>query len=99
MAAGVVTYGMLIAILALGVFTWYGGRAAVGAGGGLTLLACAGLAAFERERSVLRTIRAFLALQLTPLKARARLKRQRAALATVLDQVQEWLEPRTGTRS
>ena len=98
-AAGVVTYGMLIAILALGVFTWYGGRAAVGAGGGLTFLAFAGLAAFERERSVLRTIRAFLALQLTPLKARARLKRQRAALATVLDQVQEWLETRTGTRS
>ena len=99
MASGVVTYGILIAILALGVFTWYGGQAAVGAGMGLTLLAFAWLAAFERERSVLRMIRAFLALQLTPLKARARLKRQRAVLATVLEQVQEWLETRTGTRS
>ena len=98
-ASGVVTNGILITILALGVFTWLGSRAAVSAGVGLTLLAFAGLAAFERERSVLLTIRAFLALQLTPLKARARLKRQRAALATVLEQVQAWLETRAGTRS
>lgn len=62
------------------------------AGGGVVALAFGGVAAYERQRAVLRTVRAFLALRQTPLAARARLRRQRAALADVLDQVHEWLQ-------
>jgi hypothetical protein len=61
---------------------------------GLPLLAFAGLAAFEREAAALKLVRAFLASRKTPLRARASLKRQRAAIATVLDRTQDWLESR-----
>ena len=61
---------------------------------GLPLLAFAGLAAFEREAAALKLVRAFLASRQTPLRARASLKRQRAAIATVLDRTQDWLESR-----
>jgi hypothetical protein len=64
----------------------------------LTTLAFLGLAAFEREASVLRTIRAFLALRLAPLRARARLKRQRDSLATILEQVAEWVRDESSAR-
>ena len=59
---------------------------------GVVALAFGGVAAFERERAVVRTVRAFFALRQTPLGARARLRRQRAALADVLDQVHKWLQ-------
>ena len=39
-------------------------------------------------------MRAFLATRQTPLRARARLKRQRAAIAAVLERVHEWLTAR-----
>ena len=42
--------------------------------------------------AVIRTMRAFLAIRQTPLKARAHLKRQRAEIATVLERAREWLE-------
>ena len=93
-AAGVVTYGIWVGVLA--------GLVAVGAGigtgiafaTGLTILAFAGLVAFEREAAVGRTIGAFLAVRQAPLGALARLRRQRAAFADVLDQVAEWLRER-----
>ena len=59
---------------------------------GVVGLAFGGMAAYERERAVLRTVRAFFALRQTPLGARAHLRRQRAALADVLDQVHKWLQ-------
>ena len=59
---------------------------------GVVGLAFGGIAAYERERAVLRTVRAFFALRQTPLEARVRLRRQRAALADVLDQVHKWLQ-------
>ena len=64
---------------------------------GVVGLAFGGVAAYERERAVLRTVRAFFALRQTPLAARARLRRQRAALADVLDQAHEWLQAGTTT--
>ena len=64
---------------------------------GVVGLAFGGMAAYERERAVLRTVRAFFALRQTPLGARARLRRQRAALADVLDQVHKWLQAEAAT--
>ena len=89
---GVVTYAAWIMFLGIGIGVWLSGPAAIVAVVAFTVLAFAGLAAVERETAVLRTVRAFLALRQTPRKARAQLKRQRAALAAVLEQVQEWLE-------
>lgn len=82
--------------------TWIGALGAAGAGaagaaaGGLTAagllaLAFAGVRAVEREAAVARTVGAFFALRRTPPAARAALRRQRAALAEVLDQTHEWL--------
>ena len=88
---GALLYGVWIVGISTLVALWVGNRAAAISAGGLTLLAFGGLLAFEREAAVFRTAAAFVALRQTPLKARARLKRQRAALATVLEQVGEWV--------
>ncbi|MDP6579253.1 MAG: 1-acyl-sn-glycerol-3-phosphate acyltransferase [Vicinamibacterales bacterium] len=89
---GVVIYGTWIAALATGAGLWLGTNIGVVMAVVLPILAFVGLAAFEREASALKLVRAFLASRQTPLRARARLKRQRAAIATVLDQVREWLD-------
>lgn len=60
-------------------------------------LAYAGLMALGREANVLRTISTFFALKQTPITARARLTRQRTALAIVVEQVREWLKQRDGS--
>ena len=88
---GLMAYGVWISVLSALVWTQRGIAPALVIGGSLILLAFAGLGAVEREASVLRTVNAFLALRQTPLKARARLKRQRAELASVLEQVAEWV--------
>ena len=89
---GIITYAVWVTLLGLGVGLQFGNRVAVASATALSVFAFAALAAVEREAAVLRTVRAFLALRQTPLKARARLKRQRDALAAVLEQVQEWVE-------
>ena len=89
---GVPIYGGWIATLATGVGLWSGPGLGFVAAIMLPVLAFVGLAAFEREASVLKLVRAFLASRQTPLRARASLKRQRAAIATVLDRVRDWLE-------
>ena len=89
---GVVVYGAWIAMLATLTGLWLGAGLGVAVAVVLPILAFVGLAAFEREASVLKLIRAFLASRKTPLRARASLKRQRAAIATVLERVRDWLE-------
>ena len=91
-SGGFVTYGFWITLLAAGVWLWRGASEAGIVAVALVALTFLGLAAFEREASVFKTIRAFLALRQTPLRARAQLTRQRAALASVLERVQAWLE-------
>ena len=85
-------YGTWIVTLAIAMGLWLGTAVGITAAGLLPLLAFGGLAAFEREASALKLVRAFLASRQTPLRARASLKRQRAAIATLLDQVRDWLE-------
>ena len=91
---GMVVYGVWIATLATSVGLTLGLGPGIAAGLGLLALAPVGLMAFEREAAALRMIRAFLASRQTPLRARASLKRQRAAIASVLDRVQDWFESR-----
>ena len=88
---GLVVYAVWIGLIAALVGTQRGLAFALAVAGGLTLLAFAGLLAVKREASVLRTVSAVLALRQTPLEARARLRRQRAELANVLEQIAEWV--------
>lgn len=57
----------------------------------LPVLAAAGLFALEREASALRTARSWLALRGTDADTRTRLRRHRAELADVLDQINDYL--------
>lgn len=92
--AGALVYAVWIAALAVGAGLWFGSAAGAAAAGGLVVLAFAGLTAIERQTAVLRLVRAFLATRQTPLRARARLRRQQAEIAAVLDRVHEWLNTR-----
>ena len=85
------TDATLPALLATAAWIRHGWEIALGVAGFLTALAFIGLLAFERERAVLRAVKAFLALRQTPLKARAALRRQRVELASVLERVEEWI--------
>ena len=91
---GALVYGVWIAALAVVTGLRFGSAAGAAAAAGLVLLAFAGLTAIERQSAVLRLVRAFLATRQTPLRARARLRRQQAAIAAVLDRVHEWLNIR-----
>ena len=95
--AGTVAYGGWTGAIAGAVAWRTDAVSGLLAGGAVVALAFGGVAAIERERAVLRTARAFFALRQTPLGARARLRRQRAALADVLDQVQDWLQAGAAT--
>ena len=91
---GAGVYGAWIAALSVASGLWLGSGIGAATAVGLVGLAFTGLAAIERQAAVIRLVRAFLATRQTPLRARARLKRQQAAIATVLDRVHEWLDTR-----
>ena len=58
---------------------------------GMIVLALVGMRAIERESQVIRAVRAFFALRQTPSEARAWLRRERAALAELLDELRQWI--------
>ena len=89
---GALIYDVWIVGIAVAAGVWAGTSAGVLAGVGLVALAFIGMIAIERESRVVRAVRAFLALRQTPLKARAGLRRERAALAEVLEEVRAWVE-------
>ena len=92
---GGLIYGAWIGAFGGMVAAREGAAAGLATAAGLLGLAFAGVHAVEREAAVMRMVRAFFALRQTPLAARAALRRQRAALAEVLDQTHAWLdEPR-----
>ena len=92
LVGGVLIYGVWMGLLAAAVGLAYGAATTPAAFLLLSILAVAGLFALEREAAVIGTVRAFLAIRHTPLKARAHLKRQRAEIVTVLERAREWLE-------
>ncbi len=89
---GTVIYGAWI----LGIAVVAGLRSGVPVGVGvfclLPAVAVASIFAVEREAAIVRIVSAFLALRQTPLVARARLARQRNNIATVLENIQRWIE-------
>ncbi len=91
--------GLLHAVWIATVASLAGARAGtttgVAAGLGLLVLAALGTLAVERESAIWRTTRAFFALRQMPLRARGALRRRRAALANVLDDVRAWVERTT----
>lgn len=94
--AGAIIYALWIALL--GSLAWWlaGVGTAIGAFAGLPVLAILGLFAIEREGSVWRTARAWLALRSARPTTRAALRRRRAELASVLEAVNDWMVSRGG---
>ncbi len=98
LTGGAVIYLAWIATVAGAAAVW-GGGAAVGllTAVGMIALAVGGLRAVERESSVFRAVRMWLALRQTPREARAWLRSERAALAELLDELRAWIHrPRGG---
>lgn len=88
---GMLLYGTWIALLS-GLAGWQWGTA--GALAALVLLpglAVAGLFAVERETSAWQTMRAWLGVRNARPATRRALKRRRAELASVMEQVYEWM--------
>jgi 1-acyl-sn-glycerol-3-phosphate acyltransferase len=92
---GGVVYGTWMTLLS-GVAWWiWGGVGALGTLLLLPVLAAAGLFAIERESAAWQTARAWLAVRGAHPTTRQALKRRRAELADVLDQVYDWMQSST----
>ena len=89
--AGSVLYPLWILAAAIVVGMRFGAAWGLLATVALPALAVAGLFAVERESAVLRTVRSWFALRGTSPRTRERLRRHRAELADVLDEVHTWL--------
>lgn len=89
--AGGVVYGAWIALLSITTGWLAGSAAALLVAATLPLLAAAGLFAIERETAAWQTARSWLALRGAPTTTREALRRRRAELAGVLDQLQNRL--------
>lgn len=88
---GTVLYGGWMTLMS-GMGGWlFGLPAALGAAVLQPALAAAGLFAIERESAAWQTARSWLAVRGARPTTRAALKRRRAELAAVLDQVYEWM--------
>ncbi len=92
---GGLLHGAWIATIASLAGAQAGTATGVATGFGLVALAALGTLAVEREAAVWRTTRAFFTLRRMPLRARGALRRRRAAVANVLDDVRAWVERTT----
>ena len=89
--SGTIFYAAWTALLAVLTGLWLGTAAGLLTVVALPALAAAGLYALERESAALRTARSWLALRGAHPTTRQRLRRHRAELADVLDEVNTWL--------
>lgn len=89
--AGVVLYGAWVAVLAMASYAMWGIGAAAATALLLPALAAGGLFAIERELAAWRTARSWLALRAARPATREALRRRRAEVAGVLDEVNEWM--------
>ncbi len=92
--SGLVIYAAWL--VALGALVWLaaGPIAAVVATLFVPVVAVAALFALERESAVLDAVRAWWLLRRAHRDTRARLRRRRSELADLLDEVNQWLNPR-----
>ena len=93
---GGVIYTLWIVLVAAVAWSFRGWPAALLAFACLPGLAIGGLFAIEREASAWQTARSWLALRDAQPTTRAALRRRRAELADVLEQVNEWVQRETG---
>jgi glycerol-3-phosphate O-acyltransferase/dihydroxyacetone phosphate acyltransferase len=84
-------YAVWLAVLAAGAW-WAGGARAALFIAVFPVMGVAGLFAMERESAVLAAVRAWFLLRRTDAQTRRRLRRRRAELADVLDEVHQWLQ-------
>jgi glycerol-3-phosphate O-acyltransferase/dihydroxyacetone phosphate acyltransferase len=89
---GLVVYGAWVAGAAALAGSAWGVAAGVGTVLAMPVLAVAGMLAIERESAAWRTARAWISLRGARPATRTALKRRRAELAAVLDEVNDWLE-------
>lgn len=89
---GSIVYGLWTVALATAAAFMWGIPGLVIALLGLPCLALAGLLSIEREAASWRTARAWISLRGRHQVTRAALKRRRAELAAVLDEMAQWLE-------
>ena len=93
---GGVIYTLWIVLVAAVAWSFRGWPAGLLAFACLPGLAIGGLFAIEREASAWQTARSWLALRDAQPTTRAALRRRRAELADVLEQVNEWVQRETG---
>jgi glycerol-3-phosphate O-acyltransferase / dihydroxyacetone phosphate acyltransferase len=89
---GIVVYAVWLAIIGAMCWRFAGAAAAWASIVVLPALALVSLAAIERETAVIDAVRAWWHLRRARRDTRERLRRHRAELAEVLDEVQQWLE-------
>jgi 1-acyl-sn-glycerol-3-phosphate acyltransferase len=94
--AGIVVYGLWLTLI--GVVLWYfvGTRAAWLSMLALPALAVIALLAIERESAVIDAVRAWWSLRSARLETREHLRRDRAELASVLEEARRWLDSGRG---
>jgi hypothetical protein len=92
--SGLVIYGAWL--VALGALVWFAAGPIAAAVAMLLVpaVAVAALFALERESAVLDAVRAWWLLRRAHHDTRARLRRRRSELANLLDEVNQWLNPR-----
>jgi 1-acyl-sn-glycerol-3-phosphate acyltransferase len=89
---GAVVYTLWTGALAIGAWRLLGPVFGVVGLALIPTVAVAGLFALEREWSVVRTVRAYVAVRRAPASAHARLRARRAEIADVLTEVYRWLQ-------
>ena len=90
--SGLLIYGIWIVVVAGLAGVLWGPAPGLAVLAGMPMLALTGLFAIERETAACRTARAWISLRGARPVTRAALKRRRAELAAVLDDINEWLE-------
>ena len=89
--SGLVIYGVWVLMLAALAGLAWGPTVAVAVLAAMPVLAVTGLLAIERETAAWRTARAWISLRGARPVTRSALKRRRAELAAVLDEISDWL--------
>jgi hypothetical protein len=91
-ASGAILYGLWMLGIAVVAGSFLGTPWGIACAAGLPLLGVVTLLVQEREAAMLDVTRGYLASRLTHDRTEGRLLRQRAALATLLEETYRWLE-------
>ena len=93
--AGIVVYGVWLTLIGAVLWHFVGTRAAWLSMLALPALAVIAVLAIERESAVIDAVRAWWSLRSARLETREHLRRDRAELASVLEEARRWLDSET----